>query len=218
MSIRTSYLAAASAVVEMLEHPAVAQAWEHPSALERMSVGDLAGHLTRSIHQVRDFLDAADPGSDDPIAAEAYFGDLPGTADLDSPLNIGVRRRSQDAAAAGHVEVCRRARAAYEHLVARLPGVAAQRQLLVFGERPMLIEEYLRTRLVEFAVHHDDLVVSLPDEVSGLSSGLPALPDEVREAAVEVLVGVARHRHGDLAVLRALARRERDPDEALRVF
>jgi len=33
-----------------------------------------------------------------------------------------------------------------------------------------------------------------------------------------VLVGVARIRHGDMAVLRALARRERDPVQALRVL
>ena len=33
-----------------------------------------------------------------------------------------------------------------------------------------------------------------------------------------VLVDVARVRHGDLAVLRALTRRERDPVQARRVF
>jgi len=33
-----------------------------------------------------------------------------------------------------------------------------------------------------------------------------------------VLVGVARIRHGDLAVLRALTRRERDQAQALRVL
>jgi hypothetical protein len=218
VSIRTTYLAAASAVVELLGHPAVAGAWERSSALERMSVGDLAGHLTRSIHQVRAFLEAPDPGAADPIAAEVYFGDLTGRADLDSPLDVGVRRRSRDAAAAGPEEVARGARAGYEHLAERLPGQACERQLLVFGERPMQIEEYLRTRLVEFAVHHDDLVVSLADQAGQAPSGLPVLPDEVRKAAVEVLVGVARHRHGDLAVLRALSRRERDPIEALRVF
>ena len=36
--------------------------------------------------------------------------------------------------------------------------------------------------------------------------------------AIDVLVGVARIRHGDMAVLRALARRERDQVQALRVL
>jgi hypothetical protein len=36
--------------------------------------------------------------------------------------------------------------------------------------------------------------------------------------AVETLVEVARLRHGDTAVLRALSRRERDPADALRVL
>jgi hypothetical protein len=35
---------------------------------------------------------------------------------------------------------------------------------------------------------------------------------------VTVLVGAARHRHGDAAVLRALTRRERDDVGALRVL
>ncbi len=38
------------------------------------------------------------------------------------------------------------------------------------------------------------------------------------DLAIEALVDVARVRHGDLAVLRALTRRERDSSEALRVL
>jgi hypothetical protein len=75
----------------------------------------------------------------------------------------------------------------------------------------MLVAEYLRTRLVEFAVHVDDLAVSVGVPTPDLGS---AADDE----AIDVLVGIARIRHGDVAVLRALARRERDDVQALRVI
>jgi hypothetical protein len=74
----------------------------------------------------------------------------------------------------------------------------------------MRLDDYLETRLVELVVHDDDLATSVdvPTE----------LPGEALELAIDHLVAVARFRHGDLAVVRALARRERDISEALRVI
>ena len=73
------------------------------------------------------------------------------------------------------------------------------------------LDEYLLTRLVELALHIDALCVSV---------GVPApeLPEAARAAAIGTLVEVARLRHGDTAVLNALARRERDTGAALRVM
>ena len=73
-----------------------------------------------------------------------------------------------------------------------------------------MLDEYLRTRLVELTVHIDDLAISV--DVA------PSVPAEAYAAAMDVLVAVGRRRHGDLAVLRALTRRERDQVEALRVL
>lgn len=221
-----TYLRAGGAVVRSVEDPRVRDRWSMPSALERMSLGELAAHLTRSITQVQLFLDEPDPESDRPISAEAYFADLDGTHDLDSGLNAGVRQRSQEGAATGPDGVARTARATLSGLTSRLPDEPAGRQVLVFGSRPMLLEQYLRTRLVEFAVHLDDLRISLaecgdpdsPDDRSHGPDAFDELPSDARAAAIDVMVGAARHRHGDLAVLRALARRERDPVHALRVF
>ena len=211
MEIRQVYLAAAEVVARCLEHPAVARAWDTPSALERMSVGELAAHLARSVQQVRAFLENDDPAEATPITAEVYFAVLTGSADLDSPLNVGVRQRSADGAAAGPDGVARLVRQDLGELARELPETPASRQVTAFGGNAMTVDEYLRTRLVEFAAHHDDLHHSLE------GADLPDLPDDVRTAAVEVLVGVARHRHGDRAVLRALARRERDTGDVLRV-
>jgi hypothetical protein len=58
-------------------------------------------------------------------------------------------------------------------------------------------------------VHIDDLCVSL-------GRPTPTLPGV--EVAISTLIDVAALRHGELSVLRALARRERDPDEVLRVI
>ena len=46
----------------------------------------------------------------------------------------------------------------------------------------------------------------------------PQLPIDAVDLAIDALVSTARHRHGDLNVLRALTRRERDEVNALRVF
>jgi hypothetical protein len=67
------------------------------------------------------------------------------------------------------------------------------------------------TRMVELVAHTDDLAVSV-----GLE---PPPPDpDAATLVVHCLVDVARRRHGDLAVVRALTRRERDVVDALRAF
>ncbi len=62
----------------------------------------------------------------------------------------------------------------------------------------------------------------MPDVPSFLAVSLhldlPDLPVEAAGLAITTLVDVARLRHGDLAVLRALTRRERDAASALRVL
>ncbi|MDQ3879299.1 MAG: hypothetical protein M3290_13275, partial [Actinomycetota bacterium] len=60
-------------------------------------------------------------------------------------------------------------------------------------------------------VHTDDLAVSI-----GVPTPEPR--PEAADAAIANLVSVARRRHGDTAVLRALTRRERDEGNALRVI
>jgi len=73
------------------------------------------------------------------------------------------------------------------------------------------LDAYVATRVVELVVHADDLAVS---------AGLPPLsiPDDAAACAIEVFVAMARHRSGDLTVIRAFTRRERAPSGALRVL
>jgi hypothetical protein len=62
-------------------------------------------------------------------------------------------------------------------------------------------ECYVATRVVELVVHADDLACSV---------GLEATPPQAAlDVSVSTMVEAARSVHGDLAVLRALTRRER---------
>lgn len=74
----------------------------------------------------------------------------------------------------------------------------------------MLLEEYLKTRCVEFAVHTEDLALSI--------DAAHRAPEQAVTIAVELLVAAAKQRHGDREVLHALTRRERDTFDSLRVL
>jgi hypothetical protein len=211
-SLCQTYLTAARLVVDLIAHPDVVAAWEDESALPAMTIGELAAHVGRSVLQVETFLDQSDPGWAEPITAGRYFAVLQDTAELDSPLNIGVRQRAVEVAVHGSGGVLTLVSRCHDRLAHRLPAEPDSRQLMPYGERAMTLAEYLRTRLVEICVHHHDLVVSLPHAT------LPEPTSDAVTVAVDVLVAAARERHGDHAVLIALSRRERDHLGALRVL
>ncbi|MER5181884.1 maleylpyruvate isomerase N-terminal domain-containing protein [Streptomyces sp. NPDC002896] len=209
--IRKAYLQAAERAVHLLATEQVARCWETESVLPGMSVGGLAGHLARSVLQVEWFLDGQVLGAE-PVAPVRYYARLVDTSLPDSALNVGVRARSEETAAAGPAVVAEQARTAWERLAQRLDEEPTDRRVAILhrpGEE-MLLDGYLQTRCVELAVHLDDLALSVDDQCH--------VPDAALAIAVDVLVAAARDRHGDKAVLHALARRERDVDQALRVL
>jgi uncharacterized protein (TIGR03083 family) len=216
MKIRTLFLDMAAAVRPLLAGSEVAEWWDEPSALGEMTVGALAGHLTRAVSTVAGYLESDPPTSDaPPLDAAGYFLSIEGLGgrdvDLDAPLHQAIRRRSEEAAAGGPAEVLGRWDATVQGLTARLPVEPADRMVAVLDGRPMRLDDYLVTRLVEMVVHADDLAVSL--EIPS-----PPMPADATDAVIGMLVELARRRHGDVAVVRALTRRERDDIEALRVL
>ncbi|MET9657804.1 maleylpyruvate isomerase N-terminal domain-containing protein [Streptomyces sp. NPDC006510] len=209
--IRQAYLLAAERAVQLLAADEVARCWEKESVLPGMSVGGLAGHLARSVLQVEWFLDGQVHGAE-PVSPVRYYARLVGTSVPDSALNVGVRARSEETAAAGPTVVGEQAQAAWQRLARRLDEEPADRRVAILhrpGEE-MLLDGYLQTRCVELTIHLDDLALSV-------GAPCPA-PEAALAVAVDVLVAAARERHGDQAVLHALARRERDVDQALRVL
>ena len=205
-----AFLDAASTALHVLERPELAERWPHDSVLPQFPVAALAGHLVRGMTTIEQYLDGPEP-DEAGISAARYFHTVIRSADISDPAHQAIRDRGAEAAAAGPAALASAARAARGRLSSRLAGVGAERRLRVAGGLVMTLDEYLRTRVVELVIHADDLAVSLGVELA------PPRPATCT-VAIDVLVGVARIRHGDLAVLRALARRERDPVQALRVL
>jgi len=211
VEVRDVYLEAAESAVQLLGRGDVARAWEDESVLVGMSVGALAGHLARSVLQVEWFLDGQGMGAE-PVSPVRYYARLEGTSTPGSSLNEGVRVRSEETAALGPAAVTQETAAALSRLRERLGAEPADRRVAVLhrpGEE-MLLDGYLQTRCVELAVHIEDLALSVDSEVRA--------PEAAVAVAVDVLVAAARERHGDRTVLHALARRERDLVDALRVL
>lgn len=207
--VRLSFIAAGAVAREVIARSEVAAAWDEPSALRKLTVRGLAGHLARAVFTVSTYLTAPPPAGVPALTAAAYYAAMFPDDDLDSELNTAVRRRGEEQAAGGRDALLQHLDEVSALLTEQLPLEPAGRTLAVIGERAILLDEYLKTRLVELAVHIDDLCVSV-------NVATPDIPGS--EVAIRTLVDVARLQHGEVAVLRALGRRERDPDNVLRVF
>jgi uncharacterized protein (TIGR03083 family) len=210
--IRPQFLDAATVASALVAAHEVAARWEEPSALAEFTVRGLAGHLVRATTSVEAYLDRPEPGGEPITPAEYYAAAVgEGPPDLGSPLHRAIRDRGEEAAAQGHAALVASFEAAIDRLHLRLVDERPDRRVQVFGDMVLTLDDYLVTRLIELVVHTDDLAVSV-----GVPTPEPAPGSAV--PAIDTLVAVARLRHGDLAVLRALTRRERDPLDALHVL
>lgn len=205
----SSFGEAAAAAAGLLGRPEVERHWAEPSVLAQFPVSGLAGHLLRALTTIETYLGSV-PAGEPVISAAEYFARV-ASADINSPANQAIRARGEEMAADGAAAVAESARSAYQRLTARLPGEDPGQPVQVAGGLVLTLDQYLRTRMVELVVHGDDLASSVGLEFGPLSAALGGV-------VIGTLVEVARVRHGDLAVLRALTRRERDQVHALRVF
>lgn len=207
--VRATFVAAAEAARELLSKPEVAERWDELSVLPVFKVSGLAGHLARAIFQVETYLESSTPGLP-PIDAPTYFAQFGDASDITSSMNMSVRERGEAAAERGPERLTALVRLRLQTVRALLATEPEDRRIPVFGGDVMLLDEYLKTRLVELVVHTEDLALSV-----GTGVGLPA---DAITIATDVVVATARRRHGDLAVLRGMTRRERDDVDATRVF
>jgi Mycothiol maleylpyruvate isomerase N-terminal domain len=212
--VRATFLATAGVAASALALREVARCWREPSALRLLSVRGLAGHLLRGAASVEVYLDRPEPTGAAPISAAAYYTQVSSAVteqDLAGPAHTAVRQRGEEQAAAGPEAVATEATALVDRLRRRLAAEPPERLVSVYGDLVLRLDDYLVTRLVELVLHVEDLCVSV-------DAPAPAVPAAATSAAIATLVEVARLRHGDAAVLRAMARRERDAAEALRVL
>ncbi|MFG6201458.1 maleylpyruvate isomerase N-terminal domain-containing protein [Nonomuraea sp. JJY05] len=203
--IRQSYLVAATSAVSLLRDPAVAAAWDKPSALTEFSVAGLAGHLAHQLVRVRDVL-SPDGVAGEPIGLLEHYSRSPWVqAGLDHESNVSVRRGGQAAAADGPAALVDRTQALLDLLTAALAAEPGDRVVgLPWTGWSLRLDDFLLTRLVELVVHSDDLAASV-----GLDT--PELPASIIDPVVELLARLAVHRHGATAVIRTLSRTERAP-------
>jgi hypothetical protein len=212
--VRATFLDTAEVACSVLALPEVAERWEQPSALRLLSVRGLAGHLLRGAGTVDVYLDRPEPSGAEPISAAAYYARvLPALAeDISSaPIHAAIRERGEEQAAGGPERLAAEGAAICLRLRERLGAEPEERLVSVYQGTVIRLDEYLVTRLIELTLHVHDLCISV-----GVPT--PELPEAARAAAIDTLVEVARQRHGDVAVLDALARRERDRIAALRVM
>jgi hypothetical protein len=203
--IRDAYLQAAASAAALLDDQAVAAAWGSPSALPEFSVAGLAGHLARQVVAVPRVLGQPVPAGP-PATLLEHYDRVPWVgASLDDEANAEIRRGGEDEAADGAAALAARIGVAVEALRTALPAEPADRIVHPsWVPWTLTLDDFLVTRMMEIAVHSDDLALSV-----GVAT--PPLPPAVLDPVFALLTGLAARRHGPTALLRALSRSERAP-------
>jgi uncharacterized protein (TIGR03083 family) len=202
--IRDAFLPVAGTAAALLRDPAVSARWSEPSALADFSVAGLARHLANQITRTVSLLASAPGGSAIPVL-EHYTRNTWVTSGVEGATNVQIRRQGeQDAAGTTPQALAAEVDGAVAELRRILPAEPAGR-VVDLGDWGLTVDDFLLTRVMELVVHTDDLAVSL-----GVPT--PELPAAATEATIQLLARVAAWRHGPLAVVRALARRERAPE------
>ncbi|MFJ9481126.1 maleylpyruvate isomerase N-terminal domain-containing protein [Streptomyces mirabilis] len=197
----------AAQAVALLDAPEVAASWEKPSALAQWTVGGLAGHLASQIFSVEPALEGPVSEQEPIPVLEDYARAVWIDAPLDGEISSGIRAKGDGISSEGVRRLVERVHAALDQQRTSLDEVRGG--WVVFMPQTgwaLSLDDFLVTRMVELAVHMDDLAVSV-----GLS--VPELPGAALDPVVELLTRLAVRRHGQAALLRALTRPERAPAE-----
>lgn len=211
VSLKNAYLETAARAVTLLDAPETAAAWRRPSALTQWTVGGLVSHLMYQIFSVDQVLQ--EPESEqEPISLVEHYERAEWIgAPLDGEANSGIRAKGEGISSEGVQPLRARVGAALDEQRTGLGEVPDDR--VVFLPQTgwaLCLDDFLVTRLVELAVHMDDLAAGV---------GLPTteLPRAASDPVLRLLTELAVRRHGQTALLRALTRVERAP-AAINVF
>lgn len=203
-AIRDDFLDTARMAVEMLRDPAVAARWEEPSALPEFSVRGLAGHLAYQVLAVRQALETPVTADQPRVTVLEHYARAQWIGEpVESEFNTAIRTGGEKLAGDGPTELAEQVERAVAELDLDAVGDRPVRMAL-WGPWSMSLDDLLLTRLMELAVHADDLAVSV-----GVPT--PAVPERAMAAVLDLLSRLAVRRHGPTAVLRALSRAERAP-------
>jgi hypothetical protein len=210
LELRTDYLDVADVAAALLTDPAVAAAWEEPSALPEYTVGGLAGHYAGQILLIGMVLQDP-PAPQEPISLLECFAraNWMNETGLDAPAHVRIRTMSAELAKDGPAALAERAAWAVGQLRSVLPDLPPRPvHLPTWGDWSVTFDDFITSRLFELVIHTDDLAVSV-----GVPT--PELPEGAVDTVVALLARLAVRRHGPTDVLRALSRAERAPTEPI---
>jgi hypothetical protein len=193
---------AAAVALDLIRRGEVRDQWLMPSALPKMSIGALACHLGRQVVRAAELLPVAtDVLPLESVDAHYHRAAWVMSTSPDDPSND--RGTDEAEAALGAAALAGQSAQALE-TVRRLlvAGTARDVVLIPWQGWSLRRDDFLLTRMLEIVVHADDLALSA-------SVRTPEFPAEVFAPVRDLLVRLAVQRHGQSAVISALARRER---------
>ncbi|KJY24336.1 hypothetical protein VR46_42545, partial [Streptomyces sp. NRRL S-444] len=118
---RELYLSVADTAAKLLGAPEIALRWHQPSALAKLSVKGLAGHLAGQVFFIPAVLAEAVP-FEPAISIHEYYARVSWIgSDLDTPFNQGIRSGGEEEAADGPAELAARVAGCVEELRGTLP-------------------------------------------------------------------------------------------------
>lgn len=199
---RDAAVRATDAITGLMTGDGVSDAWARESALPGMTVGGVARHLVSQPECAVEFLRDGGPADAPLLSLPDYFDRVDWLhAGVDEPENTSIRDDFNEMAGIGP-EVCRQI---LDRSRAELPAaIAAARPstYIPWQDCRLSLDDFLACRMLEIVVHVDDLAQSLD---------LPTPPFEaaVLDPVLALLASLSARRHGQDAVIRALARSER---------
>ena len=207
LPVSKGFVTSARAAADLVTRPEVRDGWDRESSCAGMTNGGLANHLAdQTTNTVR--LLAAEPSELTPIPVIEHYRRASWVrSGLGDEPNTSIRDGSNKQAQNGFEALAARVAADLEALPDALADAAHRKPdavLVPWQGWALTTHDFLVTRLMEIAVHSDDLA-------AGLSVPTPLYPDDVVREVLALLGAVAADRHGQIALVRALSRPERAP-------
>jgi hypothetical protein len=204
---------AIQAAADFVDDPLIAARWDDQSSLDGYTIGALAGHVANTDAATLLYLDV--PASGEPVTRGRYYGAVPTPSEAPA-LHKDIRDRGTAIGEKGAHEVASMLRECASKLRARLGVRPSDDTVAVMGGHVMRLDDYLETRVLELAVHLDDLADSArkPEDCAPEDR----VPEAAALMALDHLIAVAVSRHGATKVLRALTRAERDSGDVFPVL
>jgi hypothetical protein len=204
-SIRPAFLNAAVVTADLLADPIVSAAWDQPSALAGFSVGGLSAHLATQVITVEAGLDRDVSGLEQVTLLDHYRRSPWVDAGVDEDANLGIVAHGESAAGEGPDALVAKVTSTLSRLHDRIEQEPGDRvAAMPWWNWSLRLDDLLVIRMMEMAVHCDDLTVSV-----GLPT--PPMPEDVTGPVLALLSQLALRRHGATALLRAYSRAERAP-------